>query len=264
LDTLLGDEPVQHREVQGFESELFLSYWASIGGIRILSGGVDSGFNHIKPEEYKPRLLWIKGKKKIRVTQVDLNRSSLNSGDVFVLDHGLKIYQFNGAKAGPMEKQKGAGITRALKEERKSQPQVIVVEETDGGADAEAFWGLLVGGKGPIKTAEEGGVDDAAEKDEQKVRRLMHLSDATGKMEFKQVAEGNAVKKSLFQSDDVMIFDAGHEVFAWIGKGASKEEKKNALGYAQSYLTQYKRPAYIPITRVQEAGESPDFLQALQ
>jgi len=124
--------------------------------------------------------------------------------------------------------------------------------------------GRLLGGRGKIKTAEEGGADDAVEKEVAKVRRLMHLSDASGKMEFKQVAEGNAIKKSQFVSDDVMIFDAGHEVFVWIGKGANKEEKKNGLGYAQTYLTQYNRPAYIPITRVQEAGESPDFLTALQ
>jgi len=83
-------------------------------------------------------------------------------------------------------------------------------------------------------------------------------------MEFKLVAEGNAIKKSQFISDDVMVFDAGHEVFVWVGKGASKEEKKQALGYGQSYLTQYSRPSYLPVTRVQEAGESADFLQALQ
>jgi gelsolin len=261
LDDLLGTEPVQHREVMGYESDLFLSYWNN--QIKLLSGGVESGFKHVEPAKYQPRLLWVKGKKKIRVTQVDMTKDSLNSGDVFILDAGLKIYQFNGTKAGPMEKQKGAAITRSLKEERKSAPQVIVVEETDTGADADEFWKHL-GGRGKIKTAEEGGSDDLAEKETAKVRRLMHLSDASGKMEFKQVAEGNAIKKSQFISDDVMVFDAGHEVFVWVGKGASKEEKKNALGYAQTYLTQFKRPAYIPITRVQEAGETPDFLTALQ
>lgn len=260
LDDLLGTEPVQHREVQGYESELFQSYFPSI---KLLSGGVDSGFKHVKPEEYKPRLLWIKGKKKVRVTQVDLTKDSLNSGDCFILDMGLKLYQFNGKSCGPMEKQKAAGIVRALKEERKSKPETIVVEEEDKGADADEFWKVL-GGKGTIKTAEQGGVDDAEEKENAKIRRLMHLSDASGKMEFKLVAEGNAIKKSQFISDDVMILDAGYEVFTWIGKGASKEEKKNALGYAQTYLTQYKRPSHIPITRVQEAGESPEFLQALQ
>jgi len=262
LDDFLGTEPVQHREVQGYESELFMSYFNN--QIKLLSGGVESGFRHVKPEEYKSRLMWIKGKKKVRVTQVDLTGASLNSGDVFVLDNGLKIYQWNGSKCGPMEKQKGAAITRALKDERKSAPTVIVLEETDSGPDMEAFWKTLGGKPGHIKTAEEGGADDDVEKEVAKVRRLMHLSDASGKMEFKQVAEGNAIKKSQFISDDVMIFDAGHEVFVWIGKGASPAEKKNGLGFAQDYLTKFNRPSYLPITRVQEAGESESFKTALQ
>jgi len=204
-----------------------------------------------------------KGKKKIRVTQVDMTKDSLNSGDVFVLDAGLKIFQFNGSKAGPMEKQKGAAICRSLKDERKAQPTVIVVEELDTGADADEFWKHL-GGKGNIKTAEQGGSDDEMDKEINKVRRLMHLSDASGKMEFKMVSEGNAIKKTQFISDDVMIFDAGSEVFVWVGKGANGEEKKKALGYAQEYLTKYNRPSFIPITRVQEAGESETFKTALQ
>lgn len=262
LDDLLGTEPVQHREVMGYESDRFLSYFNN--QIKLLSGGVESGFKHVEPAKYVPRLLHIKGRKKIRVTQVDLNASSLNSGDVFVLDAGLKLYQFNGTKAGPMEKQKGAAITRSLKDERKSQPTVIVIEEADKGADADEFWKVLGGRPAKIKTAEEGGSDDETEKEMAKVRRLMHLSDASGKMEFKLVAEGNAIKKSQFISDDVMIFDAGHEVFVWVGKGANKEEKRSALGYAQTYLKNYNRPSFIPITRVQEAGESESFVTSLQ
>lgn len=53
LDDALGQVPVQHREVQDHESPLFLSYFSKSGGIRILKGGVDSGFNRVKPTEYK-------------------------------------------------------------------------------------------------------------------------------------------------------------------------------------------------------------------
>jgi len=249
LDDLLGGEPVQHREVMGHESDLFLSYFNN--EVKLLSGGVESGFKHVKPEEYIPRLLHVKGKKKVRVTQVDKSYTSLNSGDVFILDCGMKIYQWNGSKAGPQEKMKGATLCRAIDDERKGLPTVQVFEE--GHKDMKEFWDAL-GGSGPIQSAEAGGDDNEHEKGSQKV--LFHLSDASGKLEFKEVGKGGAVKKQLLNSDDVFILDTGAEVFAWIGRGASVGEKKNAMKYAQDYVTKYKRPNWIPIARILEGGEN--------
>jgi len=251
LDDLLGGAPVQHREVQGHESDLFLKYFKN--EIKLLSGGVETGFKHVKPEEYKPRLLHLKGKKKVRITEVPLERDSLNSGDVFILDAGLKIFQFNGKKAGPQEKQKGAQLSRAIVDERKGKPKITVMEEGDKEAE---FWQML-GGMGAIKTAEEGGDDNEAEKSGTKA--LFHLSDASGTLEFKQVATGSQCKKSLLISDDVFILDTGAEVFAWIGKGASTNEKSKALSFAQDYLKKYNRPAYTPICRILEGGENEVF-----
>jgi len=255
LDDKLGGAPVQHREVQGHESDLFLSYFKN--EIKLLSGGVDSGFHKVKPEEYKPRLLHLKGKKKIRVTQVDLDRGSLNSGDVFILDNGLTIYQWNGQKSGPHEKSNGAQMCRALTDERKGRAKSFVLEEGD---KEPGFWKLL-GGEGAVKSAEEGGDDLEAET--AGVKLLFQLSDATGKLEFKQVASGSQCKKSMLDSNDVFILDTGAEVFAWIGKGSSVDEKAKALSFAQDYLTKYNRPAYLPISRILEGGENPTFHQNL-
>jgi len=82
-------------------------------------------------------------------------------------------------------------------------------------------------------------------------------------MEFKFISEGNAIKKSQLVADDVMIFDAGNEVFVWVGKGANANEKKQALGYAQTYLTQNKRPSWLPISRIIQGGENPAFETAM-
>jgi len=252
LDDLLGGEPVQHREVQGHESDLFLSYFKN--EIKLLDGGIESGFRHVEPEKYRPRLLHIKGKKRVRVTEVEFSYKSLNSGDVFVLDAGLNLYQFNGAKAGPGEKMKGAQLCRALDDERKGLPTVHVLEET--GKDLKDFWTAL-GGQGPIQSAEAGGDDSEAEKVGEK--KLFQLSDASGTLTFTEVAKGAAVKRNLLDPNDVFILDAGHEVFAWIGRGASVGEKKKAMTFAQDYLTKYNRPAFTPISRILQGGENEVF-----
>ena len=84
LDNLLGGVPVQHREVQGYESSLFSPYFAA--GIRYLDGGVASGFKKISDDVYEKKLLQIKGKRNVRVVQVPMQISSMNKGDCFVLD----------------------------------------------------------------------------------------------------------------------------------------------------------------------------------
>ena len=45
-------------------------------------GGVESAFRHVDPTAYKPRLLHLKGKRNVRITQVELKSSSLNEGRV--------------------------------------------------------------------------------------------------------------------------------------------------------------------------------------
>lgn len=256
LDDLLNGAPVQHREVQGHESEMFMKYFNN--QIRLMEGGVDSGFHHVEPEKYTPRLLHLKGKKRVRVTQVDLVAGSLNSGDVFILDAGLKLYQFNGRKSGPQEKMKGAQTSRAISDERKGLPQIFVIEEGEKGSDSKEFW-TAMGGEAAIKTAEEGGSDDDAENEGNKVRKLFRLSDASGTMTFSEVGSGSNIKRNQLDSSDVFIFDDGAEVFAWIGKKSSVEEKKKALSFAQDYLTKYNRPIWLPICRILEGAENETF-----
>jgi len=113
---------------------------------------------------------------------------------------------------------------------------------------AKKFFSLLGGSiDSPINSAEKGGDDAEAERDGHRTRQLWRLSDASGKMEFSKISEGNNIKKSQLDGNDVFIFDAGHEIFAWIGKGASDKEKFEAMVYAQQYLSKNKRPLYLPI-----------------
>jgi hypothetical protein len=115
LDDSLGGAPVQYREVQEAESDLFLSYFKSSGGIEYLPGGVDSGFAHVERDQYETRLLHLKGKRTVRVKSVAVTNESLNNGDVFILDVGLTIFIYNGPLANKYEKVKGLEVANNIR-----------------------------------------------------------------------------------------------------------------------------------------------------
>lgn len=250
LDDFLGGAPVQHREVCGSESPMFLNYFKETGGIRLLEGGVESGFNKVKPEEYKPRLLHIKGRKNVRISQVPIEHKSLNEGDVFILDAGLNIYQWQGAKAGKAEKARAGMLCRALDDERKGKPEVHVFMQGD--KDDADFWAGFPEGKCE-NIPKDMGDDEEWEKKSEKV--VMKLSDEKGELEFTEVARGK-ISRSMLDSKDVFVVDVGNEIFAWVGKDASKDEKRMALHYAQMYLKKAGRPAFLPTCRILEGAEN--------
>jgi len=251
LDDYLGTTPVEYREVQGFESEEFVHLFG--GHIKLLSGGVESGFHHVKPEDYKPRLLHLKGKKQIRVTQTKLDRSHLNDGDVFILDAGLQLWQWNGKQSTIFEKRKAEEIIEGLKSERNGRPKSTILDSTD---DDEAFWKIL-GGKGAIPPATP---DD--ENKPKHVKQLYRLSDSSGSLKIESVAQGDGnIKRSLLKSDDVFVLDVGVKLHVWVGKRASKQEKDKAITTATEFLKQHKRDIFkTAIVRIIEEGENEAFL----
>jgi len=265
LDDFLGGKAHQHREVMGYESETFLGLF---GHIKILAGGIETGFHHVAPEKYEPRLLHLRQtlkKKHIRIVEVALTKEELNEGDVFIVDCGMKIYQFNGKHCPLLAKRKGGEICHSLKDERHSKPTVIVVEQDEKSADASELWALF-GGASAIKSVEAG---RSWEKEHNQFasapKRLLQLSNETGTMEMKIVAEGgHNIKKNMLNPKHIMMFDSGSEVFVWVGSHSNAAERKSALGYAQNYLTQHKRPAHLPIHKIYEGGKNETFNSELE
>jgi len=254
LDDYLSGLPVQYREVQGFESEKFFSLFPQI---TIQKGGIDSGFKHVEAEKYRCRLLHIKGTiKQTVVREVPLTHASLNSGDVFILDEGLNIYQFQGRGASGGERVKAATIARGIDDERGSKVQVHVLDEENeekaNGKDAEDwkhFWAAL-GGKHPIK--KDAGVDAAVKQ----VRQIYKVSDASGKLTYTEVA----FKKSSLHEDDVFVVSTGPIIYTWVGKSANANEKRSAFQFAQKYLNEHPDLCKsIPIVRILSGAENDEF-----
>lgn len=63
-----------------------------------MEGGVATGFRHVERGKYESRFFIVKKiGRRTEVKQIPMRYKSVNSGDVFIMDLGLTIYQFNGA-----------------------------------------------------------------------------------------------------------------------------------------------------------------------
>ena len=65
-----------------------------------LTGGVESGFTHVEATVEEPHLYRVKGTEKaMSLTQVPVERASMNAGDCFILFLGSDtVFLWNGAK----------------------------------------------------------------------------------------------------------------------------------------------------------------------
>jgi len=219
LDDIFNGAAHQYREVSGSESHEFLALFKTI---HLLKGGVESGFHHVKTHEYKPRLLHVKGvRDHVRVTQVVLDWKSLCNADVFVLDHGLEVFIWNGTNGGIFEKRKAQEVCQEIRDKRDGKPKLTILDALE---DNEFFWKTL-GGK-PTKDQLP---KESSDRDEKKsyTKALHQLSDAGGHLKLTEVATGS-LKKTHLKSSDVFIVDIGPQVFVWVGKDASK--KRESIG----------------------------------
>ncbi len=80
------------------------------------------------------------------------------SGDVFLLDCGLTLYQWQGKHSSGLERMKAGLLCRAIDEERAGKPELVTISETDAAnldPHVALFWSLIPGGVGPIRDADD-------------------------------------------------------------------------------------------------------------
>ena len=244
LDEELGGAAVQHRETQGHESDLFMQ---SFTAVRYLKGGVASGFNHVERDAYETRLLQLKGARMVRVSVVPLNASSLNAGDVFVLDMGLSIIQWNGSEANRKEKAKALSVCLDIKDNERGGKATITA--CDQGAEPEDFWKAL-GGRGAVAPA----VSDDEAALVKTAPKLLQVSDASGALVTSQVA-GDVLDKAMLSTKDVFILDIGAEIYVWVGKEATSEERRAGMDLGNKYVAEAARPKGTRVSKVMEGTE---------
>jgi hypothetical protein len=232
------------------------------GGIRYLEGGVATGFKHVDRDAFSTRLLHVKGRRNIRVMQVQLSPASMNSGDVFILDAGRDIFQWNGKDSSNVEKQKALDVTRKIRDEERSGNAKIVVIDEDKDDDS-AFWAKLGSAKTRVKSAQEGGDDEHARASAESCK-LYLISDASGNLTTSEVTT-RPLKKELLDGSEAYVLDTGaNSIFVWVGKKSSENERLHSMKVATDFIKSKGYPDWTPVTRVAQDGETPLFKQCFQ
>ncbi|XP_041673741.1 gelsolin isoform X2 [Drosophila eugracilis] len=261
LDDLLNGGPIQHREVQDHESQLFLGYFKN--GIRYQQGGVGSGFKHVESNaQGEKRLFQVKGKRNVRVRQVYLSVSSMNKGDCFILDAGSDIYVYVGSQAKRVEKLKAISAANQIRDQdHNGRARVQIIDEFSIDFDKQHFFDVLGSGSDD-KVPEESASDEdgAFERLDAAAVILYKVSDSSGKLKVDVISQ-KPLTQTMLDTHECFILDTGSGIFVWVGKGASQKEKTDAMIKAQEFLRSKKYPAWTQIHRIVEGAESAPFKQ---
>lgn len=76
-----------------------------------------------------------------------------------------------------------------------------------------------------------------------------------GSLEIKHIAIP-PLKQEFLDEDDCHVLDIGTEIFVWIGKGCTKQEKESSMIYARKFLQDQNRPEWTPIERLRQGEGS--------
>ncbi|XP_068805018.1 villin-1 isoform X2 [Struthio camelus] len=263
MDDHLGTVAVQHREAQGYESETFRSYFKQ--GLIYKKGGTASGMKHVETNTYNvQRLLHVKGKKTVAAGEVEMSWKSFNRGDVFLLDLGQLIIQWNGPESNRTERLKAMTLAKDIRDrERGGRAKVGVVD----GEDEDASPGLMkvlthvLGEKQDIKAAIPDEVVDQVLKSSLKLYRV---SDASRNLVIQEVAIRPLTQDMLLHEDCYILDQGGIRIFVWKGRDSTKEEKQQAMSRALGFIKAKNYPASTSVETENDGSESSIFRQLFQ
>uniref|UniRef100_A0A8C9WKP2 Advillin n=1 Tax=Scleropages formosus TaxID=113540 RepID=A0A8C9WKP2_SCLFO len=264
LDEYLGGVPIQHREVQSHESDAFRGYFKQ--GIIYKKGGVASGMRHIETNTYDiKRLLHVKGNKRVTAKEVEMSWSSFNLGDVFLLDTGKAIIQWNGPDSNRQERLKGMLLAKDIRDrERGGRADIAVIEGDNEGCCPELM-GVLMSILGErTVTLPKGTPDDIADQEQKSQLTLYQVSDADGKMKVTEVATRPLIQDLLNHDDCYILDQGGVKIFVWKGKRANKAERQAAMSRALEFIKMKNYPITTNVETVNDGAESALFKQLFQ
>ncbi|XAR60727.1 hypothetical protein NMG60_11034210 [Bertholletia excelsa] len=249
LDEALGSHAVQYREVQGQETEKFLSYFKPC--IIPVEGVFSSRSGRTDAETYQVSLLTCKGDRVVHVKEVPFSRASLNHNDVFILDTATKIFLFSGCNSSSQEKAKALEVVQYIKENKHGgNCDVATIDDGKfvGDPDVGEFWSLF-GGYAPISR------DLPSVVQEQTNSSTVKLFWITTQGKLCQCGT-EILSKELLNSDQCYMLDCDAELFVWMGRNTTITERKTSISAVEDFVRAQGKSASTHLTFLTQGTET--------
>ncbi|EFA79213.1 hypothetical protein PPL_08041 [Heterostelium album PN500] len=235
-------------------------------------------------DKNKNRLIKFTGKKSIVGRLVELHFKSIRSNCCYILDTGLKIYEWRGSASNKIQHSMAMDLAgRIRNKERGGRPQSIIIEDTkktNNSTFESEFWEAIgtANGSRPKDIPEE--TEDEQQKNRVKdILYCLTLNDSdnnntkpspqkNSKQQQQQqpvgILKGEVIKyagkmltKELLSSTNSYVVDCWSEVYLWVGKQTDAQVKKHSMAKAEELLASRKnRPSWVSIVRIIEDGET--------
>lgn len=253
LDDALGGAPVQHREVQGYESTIFSGYFRP--ALHYREGGVESGFTHAETNVVEDRnmLLRVKGKRPVRTEEVPMKWSSLTEGDSYIFDKGTEIFIWCGPSSNPFERNKAIMVANSLKDDRQGRATLVKMEPNEI-PKLKRFFAEPYPGSIASSTSDDDIPTDNSVK-------LLCISDDSGKVEVNLVSDQPPFSQSQLDGGNTyVVTNSGTQhVYVWKGKTSSARERMSASSLGRDFLKKLGMSPRSRLTTLTQYGEISSF-----
>ncbi|XP_037382348.1 villin-like protein isoform X2 [Talpa occidentalis] len=259
LQGALGEATVQHREAQGHESDCFRSYFRQ--GIIYRKGSLDSSLKHVETNMYNiQRLLRIKGRKHVSATEVQLSWNSFNKSDVFLLDLGKVMIQWNGPNTSITEKARGLALTCSLRDrERGGRAQIGVVDDEVEATDLMQIMEAVLGHR--VANLQAAIPSKSIDQLQRANVRLYHVYEKGKDLVVQELATCPLTQDLLQEEDCYFLDQGGFKIYVWQGCLSSFQEKKAAFSWALGFIQAKGYPTHTNVEVLSDGAESAAFKQ---
>ncbi|KAJ3146964.1 hypothetical protein HDU86_008325 [Geranomyces michiganensis] len=278
------------RETSGDESPDFLALFGTKFVLdKNIDAAADTSLFVAEEKRWPCRMYMLCGNKEIKLRLVCPNARSLDSANVFLLDWGNQLYQWNGAQSSLQQKAKCRILTsRINRHERVGKATTFEIEE---GSETPEFRNMLGGARAvrsPSKPQDDKSDSEAHTSDDSDAEvdrrarevdtfaqqqaddaRFAVIGDAPVVLyrafeDLSDEVDTHIVKvgklaRAMLVSDAAYVLDAGVELFLWIGKNAPLDLRQMATELLARIAPLQKRPKWVGLHKLMEGHESEVF-----